>query len=238
MRIDSIGFGDMRLKQNPDDFCYGIDAVLLADFAKLSSSDTVCDLGSGNGIVPLIINHKYSPVKITGLEFQSEPYKLAVENAALNNLENKICFVNADVLDVKTIFEPESFTAVTSNPPYTEKGTGPVGANPVKHAARHETTADLKDFISAASYLLCKGGSFTIVHRPSRLVDIFTYCREFGMEPKKLRFVAPYENREPNIVLVQCIKGGGKELKTEPTLIVRTSAGDYTSDIDKIYERI
>ncbi len=236
-RIDEIGFGGYKLLQNPRHFCYGIDAVLLADFAKASMEDTIADLGTGTGVIPLILHHKSGAKHIVGVEKQETSYNLAVRNAEMNGLSDILNFFYLDVLDIKSHFKPGEFSIVVTNPPYTEKGTGPQSPFDAKKVARHETTAGLDDFIEAARYLLAPLGSFCIVHRPSRLVDLLFSCRLHGLEPKRLRFVSPKEGEPPNILLLQCIKDGGKELCVEPILYVRDTEGRYSPEIDFIYER-
>lgn len=235
-RMDDIGFGGYQLIQNPSHFCYGIDAVLLADFANAKQDDSIIDLGSGTGVIPLILHHKSKAQKIVGLEKQKEAFELAQRNASLNRLSEVIHFVNGDVLDVKKNFKSGEFSLVVTNPPYTEKGRGPTSPYSAKEVARHETTAGIVDFVEAAYYLLADKGSFCIVHRPSRLVDIITACRQNQLEPKRIRFVSPQPEASPNIVLVQCTKNGGKELTIEPTLLVRGQNGEYSAALRKIYE--
>lgn len=237
-RMDDIGFGGYKLIQNTGQFCYGIDAVLLADFSKALAEDVIADLGTGTGILPLILHHKSGAKRIAGIEKQIDACELAVRNASINGLSHVLEFFCIDVLDVKSTFQPGQFSLVVTNPPYTEQGCGPQSPTSAKKAARHETTAKLADFIAAAEYLLAPSGSFCLVHRPSRLVDIISCCRVHHLEPKRLRFVAPKEGESPNIVLVQCVKNGGKELYVEPTLYVRDSSGEYTCEIDAIYERV
>lgn len=236
-RMDHIGFGGYKLIQNTRHFCYGIDAVLLADFSRASAEDIVADLGTGTGIIPLIIHHKSGAKRIAGIEKQADACELAVRNASINGLSKELEFFCIDVLDVKSTFKPGEFSLVVTNPPYTEQGCGPLSPSSVKQTARHESTAKLSDFIAAAHYLLGPLGSFCIVHRPSRLVDLISCCRAHRLEPKRLRFVSPKPGEPPNIVLVQCVKNGGRELYVEPTLYVRDSSGEYTGEIEAIYER-
>lgn len=234
-RIDDIGFGGYKLIQDTEGFCYGTDAVLLADFAKCRENDVVMDLGTGNGIVPIIVYAKYHPAQLAGIELQPKAFELAVRNSQMNGMENVLVFYNGDVKDVRANFEKGSFTVVTSNPPYTEKGRGPVSSD-AKLAARHETSAGLEDFISAAEYLLKKSGSFYMVHRPSRLADIISLLRKYGLEPKKLQMVAPHQGEAANIVLVQAVKGAGHELTVLPELVVRKKDGSFTSALAHIYK--
>ncbi|MFA7462230.1 MAG: tRNA1(Val) (adenine(37)-N6)-methyltransferase [Anaerovoracaceae bacterium] len=236
-RIDRVGFGDYRLAQDPTQFCYGIDAVILADFAQAKSSDIIADLGTGNGVIPLILYHKSHASRIVGVEKQNEAYELAVRNGRMNGLTDCLEWVCCDVTDLQDHFPPGGFSLVVSNPPYVEKDGGPTNRSKHLETARHETTGTLEDFVKAAAYLLLPLGSFCLVHRPSRLVDILWCCRKHRLEPKRLRFVAPRTGEAPNIVLVQCVKNGGKELNMEPTLVVRDEQGRYSAEIDRIYER-
>lgn len=238
LRRDDIGFGGYTLLQDDEAFCYGVDAVLLADLACASESDRIMDLGTGNGAVPLIMHARYKPREIIGLEAQRSAFELAQTNAADNLLEGSVKFVNMDVLDVRSEFPAESFSVVTCNPPYTEKGRGIAPDCSGRYLARHETSASLFDFVSAAAWLLPTGGRFCMVHRPSRLADIFECCRENGLEPKKLRMVAPHAGEAANIVLIECVKGAGKELKLLPELILREPDGSYTRETEKIYCRL
>ncbi len=236
-RIDETGFGTIRLIQDTDEFCYGMDAVLLAAYADLQHTDVVMDLGSGNGIVAFLLEHKYHPARITGLELQPRPRELALRSLALNGLQDRIEFLQGDAKEVASRFAAESFSAVVCNPPYTEAGAGPTGSRSIRHAARHETTASLADFLAAASYLLKTQGSLTMVHRPKRLAEILSACRDVRLEPKRLRLVHPKEGSEANLVLLRCVKGARKGLVCDPPLIVRGPDGAYTAELRAIYER-
>lgn len=233
-RVDDIGFGGFKLIQDTDGFCYGVDAVLLADFAKAEGSDKVLDLCCGNGIVPLIMEAKYSPAEITGMEIMPAVAALAAENAVFNGLSGKISVICDDVLNIEKHIKPASYSLVTCNPPYFEKGSGISCSDSEKHTARHETTAGLEDFISAAAYALDRGGRFCMVHRPSRLGDIIELCRRYSLEPKVLRMVVPRKGESANIVLISCVKGAGKELQVLPELAVREGSG-FTEEIRTIY---
>ena len=221
--------------QDSDGFSYGVDAVLLSHFSNALNSDAVLDLGSGNGIVPLIVNAKYNPKSILGIELQLEAYLLAEENAKENGLSDKIKFVCGDVINIRDLVAFESVNLVTCNPPYFERGRGVVSEEDAKHIARHETSACLEDFISAAAWALKKNGRFVMVHRPSRLGDIIEYSRKHGLEPKRLQMVVPYPGETPNIMLIECIKGAGKELKVLPELAVRNADRCYSAELNEIY---
>jgi tRNA1Val (adenine37-N6)-methyltransferase len=195
------------------------------------------DLGTGSGVIPLILYHKSQASRIIGVEKQPAAYDLAVRNGHLNGLADTVEWILCDVTEIEKHLPYGAFSMVVSNPPYVEKGGGPTSRSDLMEAARHETTAGLADFVRAAAYLLSPLGSFCLVHRPSRLVDILCCCRTHHLEPKRLRFVAPRPGESPNIVLIQCVKNGGKELIIEPTLHIRNAQGAYTEEIDRIYER-
>ena len=238
VRADDIGFGGLTLLQDTETFCYGVDAVLLADYCKAAASDTVLDLGSGNGAVALVVMGKYVPASVTGIEVQEDQVRLARESAGLNRLEDKLHFLQGDVMEIRKLVPGESFDVVTCNPPYSESGRGLASANAAAFIARHETTAALADFVKAAAYALKPGGRFVIVHRPSRLPDIFECCRACGLEPKRMKLVLPRPGAAPNIILVSAVKGGGKELLVDPSLCVRGEDGVYSDDLQRIYGRI
>ncbi len=238
IRRDDTGFGGLILLQDTEAFSYGIDAVLLADASRALPSETVLDLGSGNGAAALIVMGKYGPASVTGIEVQEAMQQLACESARINGLEDRLRFLHGDVKDIRELVPAGSFDVVICNPPYAEKGTGPVSGKSASHIARFETTASLADFAAAAAYALRPGGRFALVHRPSRLADIFEACRSSGLEPKRMRLVVPRPGAAPNIVLVTATKGGGKELQVEQQLCVRDASGAYSEELQRIYNRI
>lgn len=238
-RLDEIGFGGLRLIQKPQDFCYGLDAVLLADFtaktAKKKSS--VIDLGTGTGIVPVILSHKTEAVRICGIEIQQDSYERAVRNTELNGLEDRLDMICCNIKNLDTELK-SSFDTVTSNPPYMEMGSAVVSGITPKTIARHEVYAGIEDFIAAAEFLLEERGEFFMVHRPSRLADIMYYARKYRLEPKTMRFVCPKREQPANIVLMHCIKNAGRELRLLENLYVYNDDGTYTDEINRIYERV
>lgn len=238
-RVDNIGFGNLRLIQKPEDFCYGIDAVLLASFAEIRKNAKVIDLGTGTGIIPIILSHKTEAAKIIGVEIQEDSYERASRNILLNNLTNRIKVINNDIKDLFQIesITAGSFDAVVSNPPYVQGNGGLKNDKNAKTIARHETTASLEDFIQTAAKLLKDRGDFYLVHRPNRLVDIAVLCRQYRLEPKKVRLVSPSKDNKPNILLVHCVKHGKPDLKFLDPLSVYDEFGQYTDEIIKIYER-
>lgn len=247
-RLDETGFGELSLIQKPDEFCYGVDAVILADFAAKSSGSgksylrrdiAAADLGTGTGIIPLILSHKTSWEKIIGVEVQENSFDRACRNAAINKLEERLEFVNGDVKDYETEWGKnlrESFDVVTTNPPYTENCGGLKSHNTAKAIARHETTANLEDFIRCASWLLKQKGELFMVHRPSRLVDICCLGRKYKLEPKELCFVSPDISSPPNIILIHFVKGGGRQLTLLNPLAVYKSDGSYTDELRSCYK--
>lgn len=236
-RIDVIGFSGFRVIQRPADFCYGIDAVLLGDFAKVKRGGRACDLGTGTGIIPLVLRHKTQAAEIWGVELQKGSFELAVRTMELNGLSGEIHVIHCDVKEAALHLGTGSFDTVVSNPPYMPAGGGMVSEKSAKMLARHESSAGIDEFAAAASALLKEKGDFYLVHRPSRLADIFTACRKYKLEPKEMRLVAPRQNAVPNIVLIHCVKYGGAELSVLPTLAVYGEDGAYTEEILRIYER-
>ncbi len=237
-RIDDIGFGELKLIQRPGEFCYGVDAVLLADYAKVKAGSSVLDLGTGTGIIPLIISHKTNARKIFGVELQQSVAELAQRNVVLNNLQDRIQILKADIGKLPEMLEKGSFDIVTSNPPYMAKKAGVKNKTDARTIARHETTADLEAFIRVASLLLRSKGSFYLVHRPSRLVDILSLTRQYRLEPKRIRFVYPSRNEKPNILLIQCVKDGNPELIFDKPLYIHKLKGGYSRELLEIYDKV
>ncbi|MEG1584415.1 MAG: tRNA1(Val) (adenine(37)-N6)-methyltransferase [Anaerovorax sp.] len=235
-RIDRIGFGNLQLIQKPEEFCYGVDAVILADFVKAKSGDCIMDLGTGTGIIPFILSHKTKAYRIYGLEVQEDSYRRACRNVELNGLNHRVQILNGNVKHIKNAALPP-FQVVVTNPPYMKGGGGLKNANEAKTIARHETMASLEDFIACAQRLLVDKGHFYMVHRPSRLVDICYLCRTYGLEPKEIRFVSPNVKKPPNIILIHCVKNGGCEVKVLEPLYVYEETGAYSQEILRIYEK-
>lgn len=239
--IENIGFGDLKLIQNDEGFRFGVDAVILADFVSRlkPGARSIADLGTGNGIIPMILSHKLPGCSVTGFDVQAKAIDLAMRSREMNGLEERLDFICCDVAEIKEK-HPElkgKFDAVVTNPPYVAKGGGIINGSESKFIARQETTAGFDAFASAAAWLLGEKGHLFIVHRPSRLVDIMYWCRHEGLEPKDMRFVAPSEGRVPNIVLVHCVRGGGRELTIMESLNVYGAQGKYSDEIMEIYEK-
>ena len=237
-RIDDLEFKNLKIIQNKDGFCFGIDSVLLSDFAKnIRNNSMVMDLGTGTGILSILLSGKTKNTTFVGTEIQQEVAEMAKRSVKLNNLEDRINILNENILNLKSIYNEKSFDAVVTNPPYKKNNTGVVNAKDKKLISRHEVTASLEDFIHIASYLLKDFGEFYMVHRPDRLVDIFSIMRKEKIEPKIIRFVYPKNNKKTNMVLIKGVKLGNPFLEYEENLIVYNEDGSYTDEILKIYNK-
>ena len=212
-----------------------MDAVLLSDFAKIRRNDRVIDFGTGTGVIPLLLHARMQQAHFTGLEIQPEMAEMANRSIQLNGLSEDIEIINQDLKSVKTSYEQGSFEVVVSNPPYMKNSSGFVNPDDSKAISRHEITATLDDIISNAAYLLHESGRFYMVHRPFRLSEIISKMVSARLEPKRMRLVYPYIDKEPNMVLIEGIKGANSEIKVESPLIVYNASGEYTEEILKIY---
>lgn len=235
-RIDDLQRDGLRIIQSSDKFCFGIDAVLLSDFVNVKKGEKVLDIGTGTGIIPILLTSKTNGESFTGIEIQGESAEMASRSVAMNELENKVQIVTGDINDSLSFFERESFEVVTSNPPYMIETAGVSNENEPKTIARHEVKCTLDDVIREGSRLLKMNGRFYMVHRPFRLVEIFATFRKYGLEPKRMRMVHPYIDKEPNMVLIEALKGGKPRITVERPLIVYKEAGVYTEEIHRIYE--
>lgn len=234
-RIDDLEINGLKIIQNKKWFCFGIDSVLLSDFAReIHKNSLILDLGSGNGILELLLSAKVINSKIVGIEVQEEVCELAKRNIELNNLEDRIEIKNINIRDLKI---DTKFDAVVTNPPYKENGTGLKNDMLTKVIARHEILANLKDFIEISSKALKDKGNLYMVNRPERLADIFEYSREYKLEPKELRLVYSKINSKPVLVLVKMTKGGNRYLKVREPLYIYKDNGEYSNEILEIYDK-
>lgn len=238
-RIDDLEFKNLKIIQNKDGFCFGIDSVLLSDFAKNIKKDSmVLDLGTGTGIIPILLCGKTKLKEVTGIELQEEVAKMAKKSIKLNNLEDKFNVINENILNLNKIYENQTFDVIVSNPPYKKKDTGITNENEKKIISRHEISASLEDFIKISKDLLKDKGEFYMVHRPERLVDIFELMRKYKIEPKILKMVYSYKNKEPKLILIKGVKNAKPFLKVESNLYIYEDTGKYTKEILKIYNKI
>lgn len=234
-RLDDLERNGYHIIQNPKKFCFGMDAVLLSGFAGAGKGDRVIDLGTGTGIIPILMEAKTEAKSLTGLEIQAESADMARRSVALNHLEHKIQIVQGDIKAASALFGKAVFEVVTSNPPYMTDMHGIKNPEAPKAVARHEVLCTLEDVVREASALLCPGGHFFIVHRPFRLVEIFAVMTKYKLEPKRMKLVHPFVDREPNMVLIEAIKGAKSRLKIEKPVIVFERPGVYTEEIRSVY---
>lgn len=234
-RLDDLERNGYHIIQNPNKFCFGMDAVLLSGFAKVKKEEKVIDLGTGTGIIPILLEAKTKGRSYVGLEIQSESADMARRSVLMNHLEHKISVVEGDIKSASTIFGKNCFNVVTSNPPYMTDMHGIKNPQEPKAIARHEVLCSLDDVVREASALLVPGGRFYMVHRPFRLVEIFAAMTKYKLEPKTLRMVYPFVDREPNMVLIEAIKGAKSRIKVEKPLIVFESPGVYSQEIKEQY---
>ena len=238
-RIDDLEFKGLKIIQNTDGFCFGIDAVLLSDFAKeIKNNSNVLDLGTGTGILSILLSGKTNLNKIYGIEIQEDVADMAKRSVELNNLENKIEIINKNIKELNNIFEKNYFDAIVTNPPYKKINTGKENEKTNKYISRHEVTASLEDFIKISFDLLKDKGSFYMVHRPERLSEIIYLLKKNKLEPKQIRFVHSNINDEPKLVLIKSVKNAKEFLKIEKPLFIYDDNGNYTEEILKIYNKI
>ena len=235
-QIDTLKNG-YKIIQDSERFQFGIDAVLLADFAakEVHGGDSVIDLGTGTGIIPLLMAKKCDSASFTGLEVQKESADMAERSVGLNALESRIRIVNGDLCQVDQQFSRHSFNIVTCNPPYMIDDHGKGNDLDAKTIARHEVLCTLEDVVAAADYLLATHGKFFMIHRPFRLPEIFESLAAHKLEMKRMRLIQPFAGKEPNMVLIEARKNAKRRLSIEPPLIVRDDNGEYTVEVQDIY---
>jgi len=236
-RIDDLQCKGLKIIQKKAGFCFGLDAVLLANFADIKKGDTVIDLGTGTGIIAILIAGKTEAKSIIGLEIQEEMAEMAQRSVKLNNLEDRVKIVCGDIKNSVEMFGASKFDVVVTNPPYMNQGGGLLNISDTKAISRHEIKCTLEDVIKASSKLLVPGGQFAMVHRPDRLVDIIWLMRKYSIEPKYLQFVHPYPRKKANLILIKGARQGRVQLKMLEPLYVYDENGNYSKEIDNIYGR-
>jgi tRNA1Val (adenine37-N6)-methyltransferase len=225
----------LRIIQHKSSYRFAIDAVVLANFVKAGPRDTVVDLGTGSGVIPLLLSAKTSASRIVGIEIVESIADRAKRSVALNNLDHRINIVCGDIKNAPQILGRESFTTVVTNPPYMKADEGKVSPNVEMAFARHEIGTTLTDVVQAAASLLCFGGRFFMVYRTVRLVDAICSLREYHLEPKIIRFIQSNLTKPPKLFLVMAKKRGSPGLKISPTLVLYDSFGNYTEEVTKMY---
>ena len=236
-RVDELLRNGYRIIQDPARFCFGMDAVLLSGFAAegIRSGAKVLDLGTGTGIITLLLRGKTRASRLTGLEIQPESADMAARSVALNGLEDSVSIIQGDLKEAGSLFPAASFDAVTCNPPYMIGRHGLLNEQGPKAIARHEILCTFEDVASQTAKVLAPGGSFFLVHRPFRLAEIMGVLMKYRLEPKRMRLVYPFWDREPNMVLLQAVRGGNPRLKVERPLVIYREPGVYTEEIREIY---
>ncbi|MBR5968408.1 MAG: tRNA1(Val) (adenine(37)-N6)-methyltransferase [Lachnospiraceae bacterium] len=234
-RIDDLERNNFKIIQNPARFCFGMDAVLLSGFAFVREGESAIDLGTGNGIIPILLAAKTPGKHFTGLEIQHDNVEMAQRSVRLNHIEDRVDIVEGDIKTASADFGKASFEVVTSNPPYMIGSHGLVNPDSAKALARHEILCTLEDVVREAALLLKPQGRFYLVHRPFRLAEIMVCLKEHRLEPKRMKLVHPFIDKEPNMVLVEAVRGGKSRMTVEPPLIVYKEEGVYNDEIYDIY---
>lgn len=235
-RIDDLERNGYQLIQNPEVFCFGIDAILLAHFAKVTSAKKkMLDIGTGTGIIPIVMHAIYQKGQYIGIDIQESMVEMASRSVKLNEIDDDVKMMTVDIKDYKNYFKSGEFDIITCNPPYMKGDCGLKNDNDSKTIARHEVKCTLEDIISAAGTMLKSGGKMCMIHRPHRLVDIFTLMRQYKIEPKVMRMIYPKQGKAPTMVLVEGVRDGRPELKVQEPLVVYTDDNEYTDEILEIY---
>lgn len=234
-RLDELHRNGYYIIQDPKRFCFGMDAVLLSGFVKVKKGERAIDLGTGTGIIPILMEAKTEGEDFTALEIQEESADMARRSVLYNHLEDKIKVVTGDIREATKLFGASSFDVVTTNPPYMIGDHGLASTSDAKAIARHEVLCMLDDILRESAKILRPGGRFYMVHRPFRLAEIFSKMVEYRIEPKRMKLVYPYVDKEPNMVLIEGLRGGKSRLTVEKPLIVYKEPGVYTDEIYDIY---
>ncbi len=234
-RIDDLQCGGYRLIQKPEGFCFGVDAVLLSDFAKIRKGQRVLDLCTGSGVIPILLAAKTEGESFTGLELQEAYADMAARSVRLNHLEDRVKILCGDVKNLRDLAAPASFHAVTVNPPYMISRHGLTNEYEPKTIARHEVALCLEDVVSAAAYALPDTGKLFMIHKPFRLAEIFRLMKQYRLEPKRMRLIHPYVDKEPTMVMIEGVKGGRERITIEPPLVIYREPHVYSDEIFRIY---
>ena len=233
---DLLGYEGLKIIQRPDIFNFSLDSTILADFVTINKSDkTIIDMGCGNGYIPIFLTLRTNAM-ITGIEIQEEIYDLAIRSVELNNLQDRINIYNLDLKEAHKILGTSIANVVTCNPPYFKyQDDSLVNTNDIKTIARHEVKLNLEDVVIASKYILKNGGTFAMVHRPDRMIEIINLMQKYGIEPKRMRLVYPKMRKESNILLIEGIKNGKIGLKVLSPLYIHNEDGSYVDEIKEMF---
>ena len=237
-RIDDLEYKGLKIIQNKEGFCFGVDSVLLSDFAKgIKKNSKVIDIGTGTGIISLLLCKKTELSKIYGIEIQEDVAEMAKRSIEINNLEDKFEIINTNIKNIFEVLEPHQYDVVVTNPPYKKAETGVKSAEKKQLISRHEVECTLEDVIEKSSKLLKDLGEFYMVHRAERLVDIMCLLRKYKLEPKNIRFVHSKAADKPSLILVRAVRAAKEFLKVDKPLVIYRDDGEYTDEILKIYDK-
>ena len=236
-RLDDLQINGYHIIQHPEKFCFGMDAVLLSSFAGCQPDSKVVDFGTGTGVIPILLTAKTKASHIDALEIQEESADMAQRSVQLNGLTDKIKIIQGDIKEASDLLGKASYDYVITNPPYMNNDHGLKNPELPKAIARHEILCSLEDVIREGACVLRPGGHFIMVHRPFRLIEIITCLTRYKLEPKRMRFVHPFADKEPNMVLIDAVRGGNSMVKIEPPLVIYATQGQYTQEILDIYNR-
>lgn len=234
-RLDDLCRNGYQIIQNEKKFCFGMDAVLLSGFTRVKEQETVLDIGTGTGIIPILLEAKTEGRHFTGLEIQEESADMARRSVALNGLNEKVSIVTGDIKEAGQLFAAASFDVIVTNPPYMIGNHGIKCQDSPKAIARHEICCTLEDIVRESSRMLKSNGRFYMIHRPFRLVEIFAVLTKYKLEPKRMQLVYPYVDKEPNMVMIEALYGGKSRITIEKPLIVYKTQGQYTDEIYDVY---
>ena len=236
-RVDDLQNGFFVI-QDPKKFCFGMDAVLLSGFARVKKDEAALDMGTGTGIIPILLSQRTEGKHFTGLEIQAECAEMAARSVRYNCLEDRVRIVQGDIKEAAGIFGAASFDVVTCNPPYMIGQHGLTNPHMPKAIARHEILCTVDDVAGQAARVLKDRGRFYLVHRPFRLVELMATLTKYKLEPKRMQLVYPYIDKEPNMVLIEACKGGNSRIQIERPLVVYEKPGVYTRDILELYQMV
>lgn len=234
-RLDDLQCDYLKIIQNPEKFCFGMDAVLLCAFANNPAGTRILDLGTGTGVIPLLLSAKTQAEHLEALEIQPDMVDMARRSVRWNQLEDRITIHQGDIKEASALLGRSRYDVITVNPPYMTDHHGLKNPHLPKAIARHEILCTLEDVVRESHALLCPGGHFYMVHRPFRLVEIFHTMTKYHIEPKRLRLVHPYLDKEPNMVLIEGVRDGKSRITIEPPLVVYGADRKYTQEILQLY---
>jgi tRNA1(Val) A37 N6-methylase TrmN6 len=237
--LDSLPFGDLRLAQSKNGYRFSLDPILLARFIKLKRWQRVVDLGTGSGILPLVLARISRAGELIGIELQAAMAERACRNVELNNLQDRIQICHGDIRQIEEMFNAGTADLVVSNPPFRGVGSGRIAPDDERAIARHELAGGLDDFVAAARWLLRYGGEFNVIYLAERLPELIVCIKKFGLEPKRVRLVYPRSGDSAKMVMVEAKKGGKPGVEMCPPLTIYRDCGasrEYTEDILRMYE--